>query len=267
MYPFITIWWRHIEMTGLWFILWLLTFCIVCYLRTKKTNLIFTDMFYSLPTMIAIIYFFGAYSYFVFNHGYLIPHTIVELSTIIIPPNYSFHASGLALGIVVSIILFLYQNPSSIIQKKWIDSLFISYMSWIIVFWVLLVLGDDMIGISTTNFLWIYAMTPFSEVAKFNQVYPVWLFLSAAAGLSFVVSKFIFKRWTPWWQWIGWFWLFFLLLGIVLIFQNYSRHAVISLWWLSIDINQYIIRTLSIFCRFWYILIHKKRKSIIRIGI
>jgi hypothetical protein len=37
-------------------------------------------------------------------------------------------------------------------------------------------------------------MTPFSEVAKFNQVYPVGLFVSLAALLSSLYSIFILRK-------------------------------------------------------------------------
>jgi hypothetical protein len=40
-------------------------------------------------------------------------------------------------------------------------------------------------------------MTPFSEVAKFNQVYPVGLFLSAAACIALIISRIIFKKKAP----------------------------------------------------------------------
>ena len=140
MYPFITLWWRHIEMTGLWFIVWLIVFCIVCYIRSKQMNISFWDMFYGLPTMIAIIYFTGSYTYFILNTRHFIPQTIIEISQIIIPPSYNFHAGWLILGMIISLIIFIYQKPSGIIRKKRIDCLFISYMNGLIIFWLFLVL-------------------------------------------------------------------------------------------------------------------------------
>jgi hypothetical protein len=268
MYPFITLWWRHIEMTGLWFIVWLIVFCIVCYIRARQMNISFWDMFYSLPTMITIIYFSGSYGYFVLNSGHLIPYNIIELSNIIVPPNYNFHAWWLIIGIVISLIVFIYQKSSWIIKKKRIDCLFISYMNGFIIFGLFLVLGDDMIWSTTTNRLWIYAMTPFSEVAKFNQVYPVGLFVSIAALLSSLLSILVLKKKTPGWWWIWWFWIFFILLWFVLIFQNYPKHGVIQIGTLAIDVNQYIARCMGIIFVVWYsIIIRKNTKSIIRMWI
>lgn len=157
-------------------------------------SLSFWEMFYALPTMIAIIYFMGSYSYFVLNNGYFIPHTIVELSHIIIPPNYNFYAAGLMIGIVISLLIFVYPKSHSTIRKKWIDCLFISYMNGLIILGIFLVLGDNMIGISTERRIGIYAMTPFSEVAKFNQVYPVGFFVSISALIATLFSLFINKK-------------------------------------------------------------------------
>ncbi len=266
MYPFITLWWRHIEMTGLWFIAWLMVFCWVCYMYSKKMNILFWDMFYSLPTIIAIVYFSWSYGYFILNSKHIIPHNIIELSQIIIPPNYNFQAWGLIIGIVISLIIFIYQKPSGIIRKKRIDCLFISYMNGLIVFWLFLVLGDDMIWLTTTNRLWIYAMTPFSEVAKFDQVYPVGIFVSTAALFSLLCSIFILKKKLPSWRWIWWFWIFFIILWFILIFQNYPRHGVTQVWSFFFDINQYITRSLWILFIIWYTrTIKKQTKNIIRI--
>jgi len=244
MYPFVTIWWRHIEMTGLGFVLWLATFCLVCYIRSNKVNLIFWDLFYALPSMIALIYFTGSYSYVALNTGHIIPHTILEFSHIIIPPNYNFYAGGLLIGVVFSLLMFLYSKPD-IIRKKWIDCLFLSYMNGLIIFWLFLVLGDDMIGLSTDSILWVYSMTPYSEVAKFNQVYPVWLGISFSALISLAISLWIIKRKTLSWRWTAWFGLFYILIGFVLLFQNYPRHGVLQLWDFALDANQYIARIIG----------------------
>jgi hypothetical protein len=265
MYPFITLWWRHIEMTGLWFIAGLMIFCIVCFFRCKKSAISFWEMFYALPTMIAITYFCGSYLYFILNSEHILPHTISELSQIIVPPNYNFHAWWLSIWLIISLIVFVYRKSSEVIRKKRIDCLCISYTNGLIVFWIFLVLWDDMIGLSTTSRLWIYAMTPFSEVAKFNQVYPVGLFLSVMAIFTWLYSSLILqKKWS--WRGVWWFWILFVLLGFVLIFQNYPRHGVIPLGSLSIDINQYITWSLWIIFIIRYIWILKKRKkTIVRI--
>ena len=64
-----------------------------------------------------------------------------------------------------------------------------------IVLGVFLVLGDDMIGRSTESWFGIYALTPLSEVAKFNKVYPVGIFLSISALVSYL-SSYILKKYS-----------------------------------------------------------------------
>ena len=66
-------------------------------------------------------------------------------------------------------------------------------MRAIIVLGIFLVIGDDMIGKTTESRLGIYALTPMSEVSKFNKVYPVGWFLSIAGFLSYLLS-YVFKK-------------------------------------------------------------------------
>lgn len=258
MYPFINLWWQHIEMTGLWVIVGIIIFCLVCYSYAKKMNLIFSHLFYFLPTMMIVIYFFGSYGWFILRSGHLVPYSIIELSQIIVPPNFNFHAAGLCIGIIFSILLFLYKLPTKTTRKKWVDSLSIAYMISLIVVGIFFVLGDHMIGIPTTSTLGVYALTPFSEVSKFTSVYPVWLFMSIAALVSYLITLLIFKQQVSSGRGFWTFGLFFFLLAIVLLFQNYSRHGVISINDLRIDINQYILVSLSILSSLWYFYNYKK---------
>jgi hypothetical protein len=93
------------------------------------------------------------------------------------------------------------------------------------------------------------------------------LFLSAAACIALIISRIIFKKKAPGSQWMAGFAIFFLLLWFVLLFQNYPRHAVVAIYGISIDINQYITRLLWIVSIMGYIAINKRKSSIIRIGI
>ncbi len=266
MYPFITLWWRHIEMTGLGFVIWFIVFCWICFLWTRRKNLSFFELFYSLPFMIGIIYFLWSYSNFLLNTHQLLPYNITELAHLIIPPSYAFHAGWLCIGIVVSLLIFLYKQNSKSTKKKRIDIIFSWYMYSIIVLWLFLVLWDDMIGLSTDSRLWIYSMTPYSEVTKFNQVLPVGLFLSIASGLSLLGGKFLQKKYTTIWRWIWGFAIFFFLLSIVLVFQQHPKHLSIDIGPLTLDINQYITRILAILCSLSYISsIKKAQKNIVRI--
>lgn len=267
MYPFITLWWRHIEMTGLGFVIWFIVFCLTCFIKSRSKNLSFSELFYSLPIMIGIIYFFGSYTYFILSTHQVLPYTITELAQIIIPPSYAFHAWGISIGIIISLIIFLYKQNSKSIKKKRIDIIFSGYMYSIIILGIFLVLGDDMIWLSTSNRLGIYSMTPYSEVTKFNQVLPVGLFLSIASLLALFSGKFLKKKYTSIWRGLWGFAIFFFLLSIVLIFQQYPKHIALDLWIITIDINQYITIWLAIICSLSYISsIKRAQKNIVRIS-
>ena len=261
MYPFITVWWQHIEMTWLGVIVGIIIFSSICYIYAKKMNLIFSHLFYSLPTLILCIYFLGSYSAFLLTTGHIIPYSIIELWQIIIPPNFWFHAWGLAIWITISTLIFLYQLPSKTIRKKRLDVLFLWYSMALIIVWLFFVLGDHMIWLPTSWTLSVYALTPFSEVSKFTAVYPVGIFLSIAAFLSYLISILIFKHQVKEGRWFGWFALFFFLLSLVLLFQSYSKHGVISIGEVRIDINQYILLFLSICYWIWYLYLYKKTKA------
>ncbi len=252
MYPFVTISWIHIELTGVWIILAFLTFTFVCWRRCKIMQLPFENLYYRLPSMVALLYGWGAYGNFVLRSGQLIPYNFMDFYAMILPEDYKFHAAGIVIWLVIFLIIFINKQVGRFMRYKRMDCIFIWFMQAIIILWIFLVLGDDMIGKSTESRMWIYAFTPLSEVSKFNKVLPVGLFLSIAALLSFGIS-FIFKKRNPWpgW-WYAWFGVFFFLLGIVLLFQNYSRHGVIMIHNITYDINQYICRIVSVYCIFRY---------------
>lgn len=248
MYPFVTISWLQIETTGIGIILSFLTFIIVCWFRSRKMLIPFSTLYYALPGMIAMIYGWGSYASFVLSTGYLLPHSIAHVYSILLPESYQFHAGGMILGMIIFLIFFINQQPGWLVKYKRIDCIFIGMMNAIIVLWIFLVIGDDMIGKSTESWLGIYAFTPMSEVAKFNKVYPVGLFLSGIALISYLIS-YIFKKKTSWpGRGFGAFGVFLFLLSIVLLYQHYPRHGVIMIGDVRYDINQYICRIVWILC-------------------
>lgn len=260
MYPFVTIGSYHIELTGIGIIVCFLTFGIVSYYRCRTTLLPFHKLFYALPGAIALIYGGWSYMDFILRFGTLLPRSFNDLYYIILPENYSFHASGMILGFILFMIIFINQQSGWLMKYKRVDCLFIALMSGIFMMWWFLVLGDDMIGRSTESWLGIYALTPVSEVAKFNKVFPVGIFLSIAALLSLLASAW-WKKYTtwPWWGY-AWRWTFLFLFGIVLLFQNYPRHIVIMIADIRYDINQYICRIISFLCFVRYLRISAKTR-------
>ena len=255
MYPFVTISWIHIELTGIGIILSFLVFIIITWIQCKKSMLQFSNLYYSLVTMIVGVYGGGSYVDFILRSSSILPSSITDIYQIILPENYNFHLSGMIIWFIFFVIIFTYQQPWWLLRYKRIDCIFLWLMWTIVVLWIFLVIGDDVIGLSTESRIGIYALTPFSEVAKFNKVHPVGLYISLTALLGFV-SSFLWKKKSSWpGRWYGWFGVFLILLSIAILYQNYPRYGVTIIYGVRFDINQYICRIAWVFCLSRYALI------------
>lgn len=258
MYPTLELWWQTFELTWIGIIVSMFLFISTSYFLAQKNWLDAKQILYILPTLIIISYFCGSYGWFVLRSWHMLPHSILELWQIIIPPHYRFHAGSLMFWVTSSFLLFLYQLPQKSGRKQWLDVLSLSLMLGVVVLGIFLTLGDHMIGISTNSQWGIHALDPHSELNKFTAVLPVGIFLSIAALVSYSIGQFIFRQQTLFWRWFGVFALFFFLLSIVLLFQNYPKHGVISINALQLDINQYILWLLSIGSVLGYIRNYRK---------
>lgn len=116
-------------------------------------------------------------------------------------------------------------------------------------------MGDNFIGISTTSFLGIKSLHSESQRNKFNLVYPIGLFLSFASLLSVIFVRIIRKKRFGYGM-LG-FSLLALLVGIVLMFQNYPRHGVFTLGHIMFDIKQYA----ALLAAIWSFLVYRKWMS------
>lgn len=263
MYPFVTIAWIHLELTGIGIILAFFVFMIVCRFRAQRMALSFQSLYSMLPAMIASIYFGWSYIHFLLETGHILPYTVFEFYHLLLPSNYQFHPGGMIIWLVLFLIIFINNQSGRFVKHKRIDCIYIGLMYAVIVLGIFLILGDDMIGLSTDTRLWIYALTPMSEVSKFNKVLPVWLFLSLAALLSLWLSYPLKYKLRDVGRWYGWFGTFLLLLWGVLLMQHYARHGVIIVGGIRYDINQYIARTVGLYCltRYIYIYLRLGNKS------
>ncbi len=257
MYPVITIRWIHIEMTGLWVVLWIMVMLLSIRSSAKKEHIKFQDFFFHLPIMIILTYGLGSYMIFLLSYRTILPPTIKEIIQILLPLNYQFYASGIIIWLLVSIIIFVYQFRTKILRKKRLDIIYKWIMLWMIIVWIFLVLGDNMIGLITNSRIWVSAMTPHSEVAKFSAVYPVWLWISISAIISLMISMWYLRQKIAFWRSIPWWWTFLIGLWWTLIFQNHIKYGAIYAYNMIFDLNQYILRSLWIMI----LLYHYRRKS------
>lgn len=241
MFPHLTLRWLHIEMTWLWVILSIMIFLWVSMIWSRRYRLRFRTLFFNLPLMMTITYLSGSYIMFILENKQFIPTTIRQLAQILIPTDYRFHAWWLMIGLIISIGIFVYQFSTKSMKKKWIDITFLGSMAGISILGVFLVLWDHMIGIPTISNRWITTLTPYSEVAKFNKVYPIGLWVSWVAIIATIIATTLGKKITTIWRGILWRSIFMILLGFVLIRQYYPRYGTMLIGDRLIDTNQYIL--------------------------
>lgn len=111
-------------------------------------------------------------------------------------------------------------------------------------------MGDNFIGATTNSWMGIKSLHSDSQRNKFSLVYPIGLFLSLGSFFIVLWIKIIKKKRFGYGM-LG-FALLLLLLGAVLILQQYSRHAVFSLGAIMFDIKQYSAVIVAVFCYFVY---------------
>ena len=100
----------------------------------------FENLYYWLPSMVALIYGGGAYISFILSTGQLLPHSFAEFYSLIFPEDYKFHATGMILGAMIFLIIFINKQVGWFMRYKWIDCIFIGFMQAIIVLGIFLVL-------------------------------------------------------------------------------------------------------------------------------
>ncbi len=236
MYPYLILWWSKFYMTGIGIIISFLVFIGIARYLTKKYHQNFWKFFYWLPFLIVLTYFLGSYVNFVFDVG-LFPTTWFEVLNLLSPYGYKFHFMGLLIGMFISISLFLRKIARVENKKVWSDILFFSFGLSLVPLWIFLLMGDNFIGTTTTSRLGIKSLHSDSQRNKFNLVYPIGLFLSLWSLFLVLYIKIIKKKRFGYGM-LG-FALLLLLISIILLLQQYSRHMVFSWGTLMFDIKQY----------------------------
>lgn len=237
-------------MTWLGIVIAFITFLIVSIYLTRRYHQNFWKFFYRMPLLIILCYFLWSYVQFVFDVGVL-PTNLSELMILISPYGYKFHFAGLLLGIFIAIAIFLTKIKRTENKKIWIDILFYSLVLSLVPLWIFLLMGDNFVGTQTTSFMGIKSLHSESQWNKFNLVQPIGIYLSLAALLTVAYIRVIKKRF---WAGLLWFSIVLILIAFILLFQQYPRHWVISLWWVTFDIKQYA----AIFFALWCYLIYRK---------
>ncbi len=239
-------------MTGVGIVVAFLTFLIVSIYLTRRYHQNFRKFFYWMPILILLTYFFGSYVQFLFDY-WLFPTNTIEFMTLISPYGYKFHFVGILMGIFLAIVIFLKKIKRIENKKIWIDILFYSITLSLVPLWIFLLMWDNFIWNPTSSRLGIKSFHSESQWNKFNLVYPIGIFLSLAGLLVVAYIRIVKKKF---WYGLLWFALLLLGLALILLFQQYPRHWVFSLWSLVFDVKQYAALFFAVLS-FW---IFRKRK-------
>jgi hypothetical protein len=137
----------------------------------------------------------------------------------------------------ISISLFLKKIVRIENKKVWSDILFFSLWLSFVPLWLFLLMGDNFIGLVTNSWLWIKSLHSDSQRNKFILVYPIWLFLSLWSLFVSLYIKILKKKKFGYWL-LG-FSLMLIFIALLLLIQQYSRHAVFSLGNIVFDVKQY----------------------------
>ncbi len=255
MYPYLILWWSKFYMAGIGIIVSFFVFLGIARHLTKRYHQNFRKLFYWLPFLIVLTYFLWSYTSFVFDVG-IFPTNRSEFMTLLSPHGYSFHFVGLMVGMFISIFVFLKKITRVENKKIWSDILFFSLTLSLVPLWLFLLMGDTFIGMPTTTWLGIKSLHSDSQRNKFNLIYPIWLFLSIGSLFVALGIKIIKKKRFGYGM-LGFAWIL-IFISLVLLLQQYSRHAVFSLGNITFDIKQYAAWAFALICYFVY----RKRQKV-----
>ncbi len=247
MYPYIILRWSKFYLTGIGIIVSFLVFLGIARHLTKRYHQNFRKLFYRLPFLIVMTYFIGSYANFIFDVG-IFPTNGSELVQLVSPYGYKFHFIGLLIGIFISISVFLKKIVRVENKKVRSDILFFSLTLSLVPLWLFLLMGDNFIGMPTDTWLGIKSLHSDSQRNKFSLVYPIWLFLSLGSLFIALYIKIIKKKKFGYGM-LG-FVIILLFISIILLLQQYSRHAVFSLGNIVFDIKQYSAWIVAALCYF-----------------
>ncbi len=247
MFPYFEVLWLKLYMTGIWIIIFLISFIVVARYLCKKWHQDFYKLFYWLPIALIITYFLWSYVHFFLNFG-ILPSSLEELKILFSPYNYSFHFIGILLWFVLSLHLFFVKIKRYENKKIWADIFFFSLILSLIPLGIFLMLGDNFLWKPSSSFLSLKPLTTESELNKFNGVYPIWLFLSIVASVIAMITYYLRKKKKQFGQSILGFVYLLLGLNIVFMFQQYPRYGVMSIFGITFDIKQYVSFFVIMFC-------------------
>ena len=240
MYPYIEVFGTEISMMVIGTIIATIIFLITARILTKRNHQDFLKLFYRLPLWIILSYVLWRYTAFALETWTFFPNSLSKFLTILSPQNFNFHFVGLLLATWICLAIFFSSIKRTENKKIRADIIFLSIANALIIFWIFITLWDSVIWKPTGSIFAIRSLTDNSALTKFDGVYPVWLFISFwVLIIHILVSVFsiILKKNGLWMWWLIWILIVF---NIAFLFQSYPRYWLISIFWTSFDIKQYV---------------------------
>ena len=240
MYPYFELFWTQISMMVVGTIIAAIIFLVTARIQTKRNHQDFLKLFYRLPVRIILSYILGRYVAYSLETWNYFPKNSSTFLTILSPQNFNFHFVGLLIASRICLRIFFTSVKRTENKKIWIDILFFSLANSLIIFWIFLTLWDSVIWAPTDSVFSIRALTDNSALTKFDWVYPVWLFVSFWVLIVHIIISLLSIILKKNWLWMrGLIWIL-IVFNIAFLFQSYPRHWLITLWWMSLDIKQYL---------------------------
>lgn len=240
MYPYIELFGVKISMMVTGTIIAIIIFLITARIVTKRNHQDFLKLFYRLPWRIILSYLLWRYISFSLENWTLFPNSLSSFLTILSPQNFNIHFIGILIASRICLIIFFSSIKRTENKKIWADIIFLSLANALIIFWIFITLWDSIIWKPTDSIFAIRALTDNSDLTKFDGVYPVWLFISFWILIIHVIVSILSIILKKNWLWIRWLIWILIVFNIVFLFQSYPRYWLISIFWTSFDIKQYV---------------------------
>ena len=240
MYPYIEIFWTQISMMATGAIIAFIIFLVTARILTKRNHQDFLKLFYRLPFWVILSYILWRYISFSLETWVYFPTSVSNILKILSPQNFNLHFVGLLIASWICLWIFFSSIKRTENKKIWADIIFLSLANALIIFWIFITLWDTVIWKPTDSIFAIRALSDNSALTKFDWVFPIWLFISFGVLIIHIIVSLLSIILKKNWLWMWWLIWILIVLNIAFLFQSYPRYWLISLFWTSLDIKQYM---------------------------
>jgi len=239
MYPILNLWWRSLSMTGLGIVSFLLVFIFVAQKKATQQGVQFRLLLRYIPLIVMWGYLLGTWSRYLRSDFIVFPIDPKQRLLYLSPYEYHFHFTWLLIGISFWRYKFLQTQRRETHLRRW-TILFESLCIASIPLGIFFLFGDHFIGKPVDTGWYLSAIDPFSKVAAYDKVMPLWLYLAAWSSVLYVLISLANQRKKNVYRAFPGLILYWSMIGVLLLRQIYPRHLVTKILWHTVDVKQYI---------------------------